>query len=150
MQYFTIDEAEKILPTVNKQVRKLQQLRENVAKVVLNQQVFQHAVRATNEDGFVFLVKADIETNLAFHKACHAYYKELQTLCQIGAVLKDVERGVVDFYHKLNGRDICLCWQVGENSISHWHESSAGYSKRKKLVNLDKAIGAEIVRKLGT
>jgi hypothetical protein len=50
-----------------------------------------------------------------------------------GAVLKDVNLGLVDFPFLQDGREIYLCWKHGEESISFWHEIDAGFSSRRPL-----------------
>ena len=48
-------------------------------------------------------------------------------------MLKDAELGLVDFYGKLDGRDIFWCWKHGEDHIGHWHEIEAGFAGRRPL-----------------
>jgi hypothetical protein len=48
-------------------------------------------------------------------------------------VLRDLERGLVDFPALRDGREIYLCWVVGEPDISFWHELDAGYAGRQAL-----------------
>lgn len=50
-----------------------------------------------------------------------------------GIQIKDVRRGLVDFPHMKGGREVYLCWVLGEDSISYWHELSAGYAGRKRI-----------------
>jgi len=48
-----------------------------------------------------------------------------------GAILKDINNGLVDFLAKREGRDIYLCWQYGEDSVLYWHEIDDGYKGRQ-------------------
>ena len=50
-----------------------------------------------------------------------------------GIQIKDVRRGLVDFPHVKDGREVFLCWVLGEESISYWHELSAGYAGRQRI-----------------
>ncbi len=50
-----------------------------------------------------------------------------------GIQIKDVRRGLVDFPHMKDGREVFLCWVLGEDSISYWHELSAGYAGRQPI-----------------
>lgn len=54
-------------------------------------------------------------------------------LGRIGCVLKDPQAGLVDFYGKLDGRDIFWCWKHGEEHVGHWHEIEAGFAGRRPL-----------------
>jgi hypothetical protein len=58
------------------------------------------------------------------------YLAELE---QIGCVFKGFDQGLVDFYGKLDGRDIFWCWKVGEVKIEYWHEIDAGFAGRQAI-----------------
>ncbi len=57
----------------------------------------------------------------------NTYIAELE---QIGCQLKGFEQGLVDFYGMVQGRVVCLCWQLGEESVGHWHELETGLAGR--------------------
>ena len=57
----------------------------------------------------------------------------LVELNSLGIELKDVRRGLVDFPALMNGREVCLCWHLGEESVSCWHETDAGFAGRQPL-----------------
>lgn len=48
-------------------------------------------------------------------------------------LLKDIERGLVDFPAVRDGRPVLLCWQLGEPAVDHWHEVSEGFAGRQRL-----------------
>jgi hypothetical protein len=48
-------------------------------------------------------------------------------------VLRDLERGLVDFPALREGREVYLCWIEGEDEIGYWHELEAGYAGRQPL-----------------
>ncbi len=52
---------------------------------------------------------------------------------QIGCVFKGFEPGLVDFYGKLDGKEIFWCWKQGEERIDHWHELETGYAGRQPV-----------------
>ena len=54
-------------------------------------------------------------------------------LSDVGVELKDYETGLVDFVGRHDGRDVYLCWKLGEERITHWHEISAGFAGRKSV-----------------
>ncbi len=61
----------------------------------------------------------------------------LEELSAVGVELKDPVRGLVDFPSHFNGRDILLCWQIGEPTINFWHDLSAGFSGRRSVRELE-------------
>lgn len=50
-----------------------------------------------------------------------------------GAIVKDINQGLIDFPHWRDGREVYLCWQFGEDEIRYWHEIDAGYAGRQPL-----------------
>jgi len=50
-----------------------------------------------------------------------------------GVLVKDLERGLVDFYALSGDRLIFLCWHLGEAEVSHWHTLEGGFSTRQPL-----------------
>ena len=48
-------------------------------------------------------------------------------------VLRDLDRGLVDFPALRDGREVYLCWEEGEDEIGFWHEPEAGFSGRRRL-----------------
>jgi hypothetical protein len=56
--------------------------------------------------------------------------EELQAL---GVLVKDLDRGLVDFPALRDGEEVLLCWQVGEREIAYWHGLEEGFAGRKPL-----------------
>ncbi len=56
-----------------------------------------------------------------------------EELEEIGCELKDYEVGLVDFPSLRDGREVLLCWKLGEARIAHWHEVTTGFSDRRPL-----------------
>lgn len=54
-------------------------------------------------------------------------------LTEIGVELKDWRRGLVDFPSTLEGRDIYLCWRLGEREIEFWHDLDVGFPGRRPI-----------------
>jgi hypothetical protein len=48
-------------------------------------------------------------------------------------VLRDLDRGLVDFPALRDGREVYLCWIEGEDEIGFWHDLDAGYGGRQPL-----------------
>jgi hypothetical protein len=57
----------------------------------------------------------------------------LETIERSGIVLRDIDRGLVDFPAVIDGREVYLCWQVGEDEVGFWHDMDAGYGGRERL-----------------
>ena len=59
--------------------------------------------------------------------------KGVQELHAKGVVVKDVDRGLVDFYSLMGDRLVFLCWQVSEPEVSHWHPLQDGFAGRQQI-----------------
>lgn len=50
-----------------------------------------------------------------------------------GIQIKDLDRGLVDFPHVRDGREVFLCWELEDDDIEFWHELDGGYAARERL-----------------
>jgi hypothetical protein len=55
---------------------------------------------------------------------------------ELGITLRDIESGLIDFPALASGRQIWLCWRLGEGDIGWWHELTEGFSGRRELIDL--------------
>jgi hypothetical protein len=51
-----------------------------------------------------------------------------------GAIIKDINTGLVDFPALREGREVYLCWKYGEDELSFWHDLDAGFAGRQPWV----------------
>ena len=54
----------------------------------------------------------------------------------LGITLRDIESGLIDFPALVSGRQVCLCWRLGEDDVAWWHELTGGFSSRQPLIDL--------------
>jgi hypothetical protein len=59
--------------------------------------------------------------------------RALAELHAVDIVLRDVDRGLIDFPAVREGEEIYLCWLLDEDEIGFWHEPEAGFGGRKPL-----------------
>ena len=59
--------------------------------------------------------------------------KGVQELHAKGVLLKDLDRGLVDFYSLMGDRLVLLCWLVTEPEVSHWHTLEDGFAGRQQI-----------------
>lgn len=57
----------------------------------------------------------------------------LGELSGLGIVVRDLDRGLIDFPAVREGREVYLCWQQGEDEIGYWHDLESGYGGRQPL-----------------
>ena len=55
-------------------------------------------------------------------------------LQEMEIVLRDLERGLVDFPSMREGREVYLCWvEQEEDEIAYWHDLETGFAGRQPL-----------------
>lgn len=59
--------------------------------------------------------------------------EKLDEVQACGCVIKDVEAGLVDWLARHEGRDVYLCWKLGEPSVAYYHDLDAGFAGRRPL-----------------
>ena len=57
----------------------------------------------------------------------------LEAIAQSGIVLRDIDRGLIDFPALIDGREVYLCWELGETDVGYWHDLEGGYGGREPL-----------------
>ncbi|MFH1978688.1 MAG: DUF2203 family protein, partial [Candidatus Aenigmatarchaeota archaeon] len=50
-----------------------------------------------------------------------------------GAIVKNIEKGLIDFPFDNDGEIVYLCWRDGEGEITHWHAINEGYARRRDI-----------------
>lgn len=50
-----------------------------------------------------------------------------------GLVIRDIDRGLVDFPAIIGGEEVYLCWQSGEERVAFWHDLESGFGGRRPL-----------------
>ncbi len=130
--YYTLEEARLLLPNVEEKVFRLRR--------VYKELEFLSTINVNNEegkhDGDLMIAKL----NKNYYKKLYFYHKYIVELLSMGIVIKDMQKGLVDFYAKHQGRDIHLCWHLGEKDIKYWHEIDEGFASRQSIDILEKKI----------
>ncbi|HJZ87701.1 MAG TPA: DUF2203 domain-containing protein [Polyangia bacterium] len=65
--------------------------------------------------------------------------EQLREIEAMGGMIKDVDRGLVDFLYRRDGREVLLCWCYGEAEIGFWHDLEAGFAGRRPIEDRDRA-----------
>ena len=125
---FTLEEAERTLPLVRRVVQDLTVEYPAWRAAVGRFEVLTGGARA--EWGETPELVTAREQVAAHAERINRYLQELDT---IGCVLKGFEVGLVDFYSLREDRPIFLCWKLGEERITHWHETDSGFAGRQPI-----------------
>jgi hypothetical protein len=122
-RYFTVEEANELLPEIEPLVGKLLQRRARVVEA------------RKNLDNVIEDLRSDIggmtATELvAEFEAIEYLVKKIQSY---GCIVKDMNTGLLDFLAERNGREVYLCWRYGEPRIAYYHEIHTGYNGRQSV-----------------
>jgi len=127
--YFTLEQARLMLPEVQKHLRKVNRSRRQL--MILDSIDISH-------DDFEQDDRIQRALEKEFHRISYKVYDELETLDRKGVILRDVDEGLLDFRSIFQGRQIFLCWRIGEQTINYWHEADDGEQGRKHIHDLQK------------
>jgi hypothetical protein len=127
---FTPDEANEALAAIRPIAERMVQRRRALAVAQRRQQELVIRIAGNGGDlspGEVREAAEVIEREVAAIAECVA------ALDAAGVQVKDVEEGLVDFPARYRGRDVLLCWKVGEPEVAFWHGAEEGFAGRKPL-----------------
>jgi hypothetical protein len=129
-RYFSVDEANRMLPLVRRIVGDVV----TQAQVVSDLQIRLDAVRSltkkTKENDPYSEETALSRTEFDAEQAKLSEYVE--ELVKLGIELKALD-GLCDFPAMHDGREVYLCWRLGEPEVAHWHEVDAGFAGRQPI-----------------
>lgn len=125
-KYFTLAEARRALPLVQRIVRDIQSAHNERKR--LNAELTSDVVELTQSGSERLQQAFEIQTQRLAGL--------LDELNQIGVELKDPARGLIDFPARYQDREINLCYQIDEPTIAFWHEIETGYAGRRPVDEL--------------
>ena len=129
-RFFTPEEANEALARVRPLVERMVEARRVLLEVQRRQAELVARV-ASNGGGLsppdVSAVAAEVQQTSA---ELVAVVEELQ---ELGVQVKDLDRGLVDFPCLHRGREVLLCWELGEDEVAYWHGLEEGYAGRRPL-----------------
>lgn len=123
-KHFTVEEANRTLPLVRRIVGDIVHTHGLVTH--LHQQLETNTPPARQQ-----AAQDELEAQV---DRLHEYVGELGA---VGCELKDYQTGLVDFLGRHKGRDVCLCWKLGEEKVEYWHEMQTGFAGRQPVATLE-------------
>ena len=122
-QYFTLQQANQALKVIRPLMDEVQAIRR---KILAKQPEAWPAIEKSAGNGGNRALSDMVED-----------FEKLDTLIHqiqdIGAQIKDINTGLLDFSALKDGREVYLCWQYGEDDIQFWHEIEAGFAGRQPI-----------------
>ena len=121
-RHYTLEEASELLPRVVELIERMRAARDRLGDREAREALSEAgptngggAPGRTVSRGFLELQESMTELN------------------ELDVVLRDLDRGLLDFPSLRNGQEVYLCWEEGEDAIGYWHAPGAGFAGRQPL-----------------
>lgn len=125
---FTLEQAERTLPLVRRIVEDLVQVYPEWRAGVARYEALSLDAKPEAGETPEMIAERDRVSELA--QRIDGFLRELES---IGCVFKGFEAGLVDFQSLRDDQPIFLCWRLGEERITHWHELETGFDGRQPI-----------------
>ena len=122
--YFSVNQANEILPTVIKKFEYAKKMKVEVMK--MEQQLTSGLTPTTSLEEYTTFKKK-------LNSLVTKFYQSIEDLESTGVLLKGLDEGLLDFPAKRFDKEIWLCWKEGETEIKFWHEKDTGFMGRKPI-----------------
>ncbi|MBC8495221.1 DUF2203 family protein [archaeon] len=127
--HLSLEEAEELITKIKPSIIKL--MRINKVLLLLK------SVRIEYDDPHMSMTY-NLRKKKKLYKLSYDFYNLLDKLHTQGCLVRDLNRGEVDFHSMFDGREIMLCWQISEKNIRYWHEADGGRETKKPVSMLIK------------
>ena len=122
--YFSVNDANEILPTVIKKFNHAKKMKDEVMKI--EHQLTSSITQTTSLEEYA-TIKRELNSTVT------KFYQSIEDLENTGVFLKGLDEGLLDFPAKRFDEEIWLCWKEGETEIKFWHEKDIGFMGRKPI-----------------
>jgi len=129
---FTISEVNALIPTLNlivaQQLREQSDIEQGLAELTQRGgRNFDSLEPSADDESDVQKLKSELRQRIG------RYDSGWRKVRALGGIVKDPQIGLVDFYGRVEGRVVWLCWRYGEDSVGYYHELEEGYSGRRPI-----------------
>jgi hypothetical protein len=130
-RFFTLEQAEKVLPDVDSALRRIMSLKAEYEVLQSEWQSFSEHLVATG--GMRVDRSRVMERKNSREEAALALKQAVDKVHEFGCVVKDLDIGLIDFPTLFQGEEVYLCWKLGEVGIRFWHGVNEGFRGRKPI-----------------
>ena len=128
---FTLDEAQSLLPVLESLLRNAIDGKKLIETVDAELQELAHRVFLSG--GLLVNIVQVARRKAEREKTIQRVKDTLAEIDATGVQVKDLDIGLLDFPCQVEGRIVLLCWKLGEQGITHWHDTSEGFAGRKPI-----------------
>lgn len=130
---YTVDEVNAHLPEVTRRWAAALELRAQARMHQARIEAAGHTIADQPPAGATPEVRRDHAVLLALREALR---DELAAIGATGCVVRDLDTGLCDWLGEHSGRDVWLCWRVGEPACEWFHDLEAGFAGRRPISEL--------------
>lgn len=130
MRHFTAEEANGALAEVRPLVERMVEQRRLHVEALERQEELEGHIRG-NGGGIPPAELAD--TAAEVERLARELAKVVDEIAALGAEVKDLDEGLIDFPALRRGETVLLCWKLGEDEIRYWHAVEDGFAGRRPL-----------------
>jgi hypothetical protein len=127
---FTPDEANELLPTVRPLVERMVEAKR--ALDAAQAEADDVSTRISGTGGGLPPARL-AEVDAGVNRRATELAGALEEIQALGVVVKDLDTGLVDFPSVRDGRDVLLCWRLGEDEVAFWHGYDDGFAGRRPI-----------------
>ncbi len=132
LRLFTAEQASALTPYLEVKTQRIRALSSELSAVRAQQEVLELiAESGADEDNPDVRARDRLQRRL--EKLAQDLQGEVESIEARGCVVKDLERGLIDFYSLLGDRLVFLCWKSGEEEVAYWHSLQGGFTSRRPL-----------------
>jgi hypothetical protein len=131
MRYFTLTEAERALPAVERFLRDALFHKAEYQRAHTELEETVQRVRMSGGSRVDPTAMQALRTSR--DRAVKGLQNAMDEIEDAGALVKDLDIGLLDFMTRYRDRDVCLCWKLGEDAIRFWHGEEEGFRGRKPI-----------------
>jgi hypothetical protein len=130
VRHFTPEEANAALTQVRPLVERMVEHRHAHVEALERQEELEGRIRG-NGGGIPPAQLAETAAEVERH--ARELARAVDDIVALGAEVKDLDEGLVDFPALRRGETVLLCWQLGEDEIRYWHTVQEGFAGRRPL-----------------
>jgi hypothetical protein len=130
-RYFTLAEAERTLPGVERQIREALFLKAEFQRA---DEELKATAKRVFLSGGAFVDRDRVGRLKSSHADTGTRLQELiESIHETGCLVKDLDIGLLDFPTLYRGEEVYLCWKLGETGIRFWHHVADGFLGRQPI-----------------
>ena|SRR5712692_7516009 len=123
LTFFTPNEANSLLPDVQRMLQDLLAKKNQI-----------ESERKTMQE---LALEEGSEASELGNKRIQELIEEIQLtvglLEEMGCIVRHIDEGIVDFPALRYGKQVYLCWRLGETEVAYWHDMENGFSGRSRI-----------------